>query len=260
MTGASSSHFRSLLQFLRSVRRYEPGIRCLVYSLGLTEGEMNRLSRAFPWAELRIFDFSAHPAFFDMSRDNGSYAWKPAILWEALREGAPACWMDSGNALVGDLARLRSALARTGFYSPSSPGTVGQWTHPGMLAFLGLDPLWGRDIPNLNGACMAFDPRSERALRLARRWAELASEERCIAPEGANRENHRYDQALLTILANIEDLARTSEHDYLGFKLHQDVETRPLRAILRSLKRTLAYWRYALEKPRLGARGRTSEQ
>lgn len=247
VTAASPGHFRSLLQFLNSVRRYEPELTCVVYGLELDKARRSALMHRFPRCEYHDFDFGRYPVFFDINRDNGSYAWKPAIIWEALCESrGPVCWMDSGNTLVSPLDGIRHSLDKTGFYSPHSPGTLADWTHPGMYAFLGLPQGWMGDERNLNGACIGFDPRNERALALAREWNEYARDKDCIAPEGAGRDNHRYDQALLSVLAYRAGLAGTSEHGYLGFKLHQDVETRPLRAALRAVKRMAEYWLYRL--------------
>jgi hypothetical protein len=247
VTAASSGHFRSLLQFLLSVRRYEPRIRCIVYSLGLEEREYRRLKRIYPHCEVRVFDYSKYPPHFDITIDNGAYAWKPAIIWELLGEKiGPICWMDSGNVLISELGELRRSLARRGFYSPYSPGTLKEWTHPGMLGSLGLNQEWCGEKRNLNGACIAFDPNREEALRLAKDWQERAMSAECIVPEGANRSNHRYDQALLSVLAYERGMVEGLDHEYLGFKLHQDAESYPLRAILRSILRTVKYWRYSL--------------
>jgi len=247
ITAASSGHFRSLLQFLKSVRRYEPNIPCIVYSLGLKDNELNKLKAKYPDHEVRIFDFLNYPPHFAMERNNGAYAWKPAIISEVLidRKG-PVCWMDSGNTLVSSLDSIRSALERVGFYSPYSPGTIAQWTHPGLFTALGVESSRYTEERNLNGACIAFDPRNELAGNLANTWLKYSLSEQCIAPSGSDRSNHRYDQALLSVLAYQAGLADVSEHVYLGFKPHQDVEVYPLRALLRSFKRTLEYWRYRI--------------
>jgi Protein of unknown function (DUF1647) len=250
VTASDTSHAASLKQFLASVAKYEPGVRVVVYDLGMTRREARSMRRAFPGYEFRKFDYSRHPAHFFVRVNAGEFAWKPAIMWQMLCETqAAVCWMDAGNVLTESLGRLRAALSQSGFYSPRSSGTIADWTHPGMLDYFGCDTQWGKDKVNLNGACVAFDPRFERAQGLARKWNEGALIKRCIAPPGSDRSNHRQDQALLSVLAHIDGLAVTSETEFLGFLVQQD---RPRPWIERAIRRltNLLAWTIA-DFPRL---------
>jgi hypothetical protein len=100
-----------------------------------------------------------------------------------------------------------------------------------MLEMFAVDEAWAHDKANLNGACVAFDPASKAAIALARKWREGALDKDCIAPEGADRSNHRHDQALLTVLAHLDGMAQITEHRLLGFLIHQDVEARQAAAL-----------------------------
>ena len=181
----------------------------------------------------------------------GEYAWKPTIVWQALCETqGPVCWMDAGNVLSDDLSRLRDSLSQNGFYSPHSPGTVPDWTHPKMLEFFGLDGRWGEGRANLNGACVVFDPRFERARGLARKWYEGALIKGCIAPEGSDRSNHRQDQALLSVLAHLEGLADIGDHAYIGFSIQQDLPPSLRRRAMSAIRRRLARMTMALRSRR----------
>jgi uncharacterized protein DUF1647 len=241
VTGADSSHADTLLQFLASVERHEPGMSVVVYDLGMTRGELRRIGKEYGRYGIRKFDFARYPAHFAMKVKAGEYAWKPAIVWQALCETqGPVCWMDAGNVLTADLSRLRASLSRSGFYSPRSPGTVTDWTHPKMLEFFGLDSRWGEGRANLNGACVAFDPRFERAHILARKWYDGALIKGCIAPEGSDRSNHRQDQALLSVLAYLEGLADIGDHACLGFSIQQDLPPSLRRRAMGAIRRRLA--------------------
>jgi len=242
VTGADFSHGASLRQLLASVRRHEPDTSVVVYDLGLTARQRQRIGnrRQLEW---RRFEFEKYPAYFYMRVKAGEFAWKPVIVWEILKDASqPVCWMDAGNVLTGPLTALRAAIRDSGFYSPRSPGTIPDWTHPKMLAYFGVDADWARDKPNLNGACVVFDPSIAPARELARRWREGAMIKECIAPEGSDRKNHRQDQALLTVLAHLMGLAPPSEQGRLGFLVQQDVEglkNPTLFRLQRSLKRFL---------------------
>ena len=213
VTGADWSHGASLRQMLASARRFEPRMRTIAYDLGLTAGQRLRIRMNFPNVELRRFPFKQYPAHLNVRVRAGEYAWKPAIVWRVLKEARkPVCWMDAGNVLVEPLTALRAAVRNSGFYSPASRGTIADWTHPRMLELFGIDGAWAQDKPNLNGACVAFDPASKAAIALARKWRDGALDRDCIAPEGADRSNHRHDQALLTLLAHLDGMAESSEH------------------------------------------------
>lgn len=243
LTAADASHFRSLLQFLSSMRWFEPAMDVTVYDLGFEPRQAAVLRRKYPGYELIAFPFSEYPPHFDIRVRAGEYAWKPVIVWEAIRRrNERVCWMDSGNVLVARLDGLQRALDFNGFYSPYSPGTIGQWTHPKMLEYLGLGPSWGAGLRNLNGACIAFDPNRGKALELAREWRDGAMIKDCIAPAGSDRSNHRQDQALLTVLAYRKGMVEGIEHSYIGYKIHQDVESHRLRAVARRLKRSVEFY------------------
>jgi hypothetical protein len=239
VTGADRSHGASLRQFLASVRRNEPHMSVVVYDLGLTPWQRWRIGARHPNQEWRRFAFDKYPAHFDIRVRAGEFAWKPVIVWELLQHATePVCWMDAGNILLGPLTALRAAVRQSGFYSPRTPGTIADWTHPKMLAYFGVDANWARDKRNLSGGCVAFDPACEPARELARRWQEGALIRDCIAPEGSDRKNHRQDQALLAVLAYLTGIGPTSPTEYLGFLVQQDVDT-VKTAIYRRLKRFL---------------------
>jgi hypothetical protein len=225
VTGADSSHFLSLMQFLASVAEHEPDILVRAYDLGLHPHERDELERTFSRYVLPRFDYDSHPPHVNIRKGAGRYAWKPIIVWNALVETAgPVCWMDAGNMLTGRLDGVRSALCQRGFYSITSRGTAAEWTHPAMLTYFGLDAVWAAGKRNLSGSCVGFHPQSLRALRLARRWRNGALIKKCIAPPGSNRSNHRQDQSLLTVLAHMRGFGDAILPKRDGFVGHQDID------------------------------------
>jgi hypothetical protein len=254
VTGSDFTHAGVLRQFLASVERFEPALNVIVYDLGMTPAQSQALRRRFSRYEFRKFDYERYPGYFFIRVNAGEFAWKPVIVWKILSEtNRPVCWMDAGNRLTENLDRLRASLSRTGFYSPRSPGSITDWTHPKMLEFFGLGPHWGDGRENLSGGCVAFDPRFEPALALARKWSEGALVRDCIAPEGSDRSNHRQDQALLTVLAHQAGLADSSAREFLGFQVQRDQAASPPGRIFRSFVRLLIW---ATFDPRLLWRNR----
>ena len=242
VTGSDFTHARALRHFLASIDRFEPALSVIVYDLGLTPAQLKGLKRTFRRYEFRKFDYERYPGYFCIRINAGEFAWKPVIVWQVLSEARrPVCWMDAGNRLTENLDRLRASLLKSGFYSPRSVGCIPEWTHPKMLEFFGLAPHWGDGKENLNGACVAFNPRFEPALALARKWNEGALIRACIAPEGSDRTNHRQDQALLSVLAHQAGLADSTARELLGFLIQCDRVFSLFEDVFRSLVRLLIW-------------------
>jgi hypothetical protein len=222
VTGASANHGRSLLQLLASLKRWARFTKVRVYDLGLAEHHIAAI-KALGF-ELVRFPFEEYPAHFDIALNAGEYAWKPAIVMRELDSGTdPLIWMDSGNVLRRPLFVIRFTLATVGFYASKTSGTVEQWTHPGMYDALGIERGWAGDRSPLNGACIGFNTQKPIVRDLAKAWYEGALQKSVIAPDGSSRQNHRQDQALITLLAYRSGLiSRPTRRDH-SFRVQQDV-------------------------------------
>jgi len=223
VTGADSTHFRSLIQFLSSLLQHEHPTAIVAYDLGLRPEEHHQLAHQFPQALLRTFDYSPYPSYFNIQVEAGQYAWKPVIISSVVEEFRSAvCWMDAGNVVTSRLIWLRKILRSVGMYSPRSKGTIRDWTHPLTLAYLGA----GADLLdrwNLSGLCVALDYRSDRAMTLLDHWKNCALSQDCIAPPGSSRRNHRQDQAVLSVLGHQMGLTARMPIYCHGFEIQRDV-------------------------------------
>ncbi|MGB7537545.1 MAG: DUF1647 domain-containing protein [Anaerolineales bacterium] len=224
VTGADRTHFKSLCNLLRSVEKWEPGMRCIVYDLGLDPDQRSALAAAFPAREVRRFDYSKYPEYFNIRINAGEYAWKPVIFSEVFEEcRCSVGWFDAGNLLTGPLTHMRKVVQWQGFYSPFAKPHVADWTHPGTLAYLNVEK-WIYTKTNLAGYCVAANFRSSKARVFVERWRQCALVKECIAPEGSNRYNHRQDMSVLSILAYQIGLPLLLSRFLLGFKSQQDVD------------------------------------
>ena len=224
LTGADSSHFRSLKQLLKSVLQYEKTPSIIVFDLGLAERERKELLSIFPTIQLRIFDYSQYPGYFSIKIKAGEYAWKPIIISDILKEfRAAVCWMDAGNVLTGSLTMIRKIINSIGLYSPRSSGTIRDWTHPKTLEFMKVSEEI-LDMRNVNGACIAVNPRIDKAMTIINQWRKCALIRECIAPEGSSRENHRQDQAVLSVLIHQAGMTKQMPGRKYGFITHQDID------------------------------------
>lgn len=197
VSAASSNHFRSLLNFICSVRNYEPEVDLIVYDLGLTKSETEHLQNI--GVTPIKFDYSKYPSYFDVHVAAGEYAWKPTIIKETCdRQGGKVVWCDAGNLLTGPL-KVWNVIDTTGIQSNVSSNTVAFWTHPLTLKFMNVCEEH-KKLPNRNAACLAFNCEIEWVREFVSEFARHALTRDCICPEGSSRLNHRQDQAVFTCM------------------------------------------------------------
>ncbi len=202
VTASDSKFYDSLLQLIDSIRTHEPEAKIVVYDIGLTNSQIQKLKN-YKLSEFKKFDFNKYPKFFS-ERDEfgklGAYAWKSAIINEVLENETKdiVIWFDAGNILTGKLSKLKKALLFNNFYSPLSSGKLKDWCHFKTLNFLNANNILKK--PNLTGGLVGFNSSSKEAREFAKKWFDYSLIEECIAPEGSNRNNHRQDQSVLSIL------------------------------------------------------------
>lgn len=198
VTGASSNHFHCLLNLLRTVRHYCPDTVVVVYDLGLSADELAEIDRT--GVELRTFDFTRYPEYMNIAVNAGEYAWKPVIFHQVLEDfGNLVMWLDAGNLVMRDLTLVWLWIRRYGILTPTSAGDLREWTHPKALDHMNV-PAEDLDKPNRNAALVGLNADYPWARQLCLDWRDAALCRDCIAPEGSSRENHRQDQAVLSIL------------------------------------------------------------
>jgi hypothetical protein len=198
VTGASSNHFGCLKNLLFSVSRFEPKTRVIVYDLGLTAEEHDELEKG--GYEVPKFRFGDYPPHVDIRVEAGQYAWKPIIIADLLRQlGGMILWLDAGNLIGQPLAQVRALLAECGIYSMTSNSTIERWTHPLTLRYLEASP---ELLPKScrSAGMVGFRSGAPGIDELVERWKACALDSACIGPVGSNRDNHRQDQAVLTVL------------------------------------------------------------
>ena len=80
ITGASSNHYKTLIQFIESFKKYNNNHRLIIYNLGLKEDEYNNLKNIYEDYIFEIFDYSKYPSYVNIKLNSGEYAWKPIII------------------------------------------------------------------------------------------------------------------------------------------------------------------------------------
>lgn len=209
-TGASSNHFLPLQSLLWTISKFEPSACVFVYDLVLTANEHAELIHTSPplanWKVLS-FDFAKYPPHFSLSENAGRMAFRPTVLAEIAHEfsvtgKAPPLllWLDAGCQLREPLTAVKAIIQRDGVYCPCAPGSIASCLHPASHSSLSVTP----DLLPLSirdaGIC-GFNMANPAAMALLDRWAAVALDKNCTAPDGSTRHTHRQD-AIFAVLLN----------------------------------------------------------
>jgi len=224
LTAADSSHFKSLVQFIKSVKKYESNSTLIIYNLGLTEEEDNFIKNNFKNILFNKFDYSKYPSYLCITENYGQYAWKAVVVFDVLNQyKGKVLWMDAGCVITQPLFRIRDCLKKNGFYCGISKGVVREWTHSGMLNYIGCNSHL-LEKRNLSTAAAGFNYDCEKARAIVDEWRKYSLIKECIAPDGSDKSNHRQDESLLTVLFYKHRFPEHFLMRRIGFKIHQDID------------------------------------
>jgi len=231
ITGASDNHFLTLINFINSFIKYNIKDKLIVYNLGLNDGNWNYLKNKYNdylYITYKIFDYSKYPEWFNINIGAGQYAWKPTIIYNESLElpNEILLWMDAGNLILENLIKLENFIEKNGIYSATTAGTIKDWTHPLTIKFMKCSYI---HAVNRNGACIGFNLNIKFAKDLLEEFYNYSQIKDCIFPEGSSRQNHRQDQAVLTILFykycfNYKMDICINRGDHISYSIHNDVD------------------------------------
>ena len=214
VTAADHTHKCPLQNLVRSVRKFNPGMRVLVYDIGVPvrgahpDLDLGSLSRAAgaggsSGVVLRRFPYANYPRFFLVNESRGEYAWKPAIIKLAAEEFGQVLWLDAGDEVRRELSQAAKLIREVGFFSPATFGSFSQWTHQGMRAHFNISASGHNQKKMCSGAIVGMSRDSDAYRKVLIPWHACAMNRSCIAPPGSSRSNHRQDQAALTCIIHL---------------------------------------------------------
>ncbi len=228
VTGSDYTHFESVLNLLDSIKIYESNTNTVLYDIGFQSSQLKFIEENYENIIIKKFNFDNYPKFFSerSNGDNklGSYAWKSAIVSEALKEyGGSVLWLDAGDKVTKKLKLLRIVLTSVGLYVPKSAGRIKDWTHFKTLENFNSQGL-NTNKRNLASGMIGFNSDKEIAIKISNDWLEKCKSKELISPEGSSRLNHRQDQSLLTIICYKYNIVKLlpSTHKIFGIIVHQD--------------------------------------
>ena len=203
VTASDKFFANSLFQLLENLKLQDEIKEIIVYDLGMTPEQVNKLYSKYPDINYKRFEFGDYPAFFkevDEYGKMGAYAWKPAIIWEVLNEyKCQVVWLDTGNLINSKFKFVRIVLSNVGFFSPISAGNIKDYTHKSTLKNLNFPEKY-KNKRMLTGGFCCFDWDNKESKELLNNWKMLSSQKELIIPHGSTPNNHKHDQSLLTLL------------------------------------------------------------
>lgn len=213
VTASDASHEKSLEQLLGSIVKFRKNARVIVFDLGMTDQARMRLE---PRKNLKILDYEFEnlPDWMHMRNLSGGYAWKPMCIQMAvdLVEGDQTLpdtliWLDAGCVLTSSVPILEALAFQHGIFANQASGTIREWTVPKALETF--EEILGTSIEpevysrnQISAACLAFNLKKPWVIDVLARWSEMASVRNAIAPGGADKSNHRFDQALISLISS----------------------------------------------------------
>ena len=201
VTAAEKNYFKQLDSLLESYYKNLSN-KLIVYDIGLEKDQVNYLKDKYEKLNIRIFRFNHYPKFIGEYFDDklGNYAWKPVIVNELMQEcKSKVVWLDAGNLITKKIIFLKIALSASGIIVPTSSNTIRDWTHPKTIEYIGINNKY-LDSNNYASGLIGFDYKSKKANKIAELWSNFSQIQECISPLDSSRENHRQDQAVLTLL------------------------------------------------------------
>ncbi|CAG8732597.1 1799_t:CDS:2 [Dentiscutata erythropus] len=233
VTAASSNHWCQLTNWINHMNNLQLFLpkyinpRIIIYNLGLNKQHRIKLEAIKfykKFTELRDFDFSKYPKFWDLQKNKtsrGEYGWKVGIIKEISMEFPGfLIWTDSGTLFSQKIFENLPEILKlyNGFISPESDGTMDKWTHPGVYKYFNEDGSKYINVSNCNAAALFFD--TKKTQYLIDELYKCALEKECIAPWGSSIKNHRQDQAILTYLITNDHRKCKINEANLGVKTH----------------------------------------
>lgn len=75
------------IHFIRSIRRiHSPeAVSLILWDLGLTSEEVAEIEHLSN-NKMRHLNYSAYPDYFNININAGEYAWKPALIYETVKD------------------------------------------------------------------------------------------------------------------------------------------------------------------------------
>ena len=140
VTALSSNHFSESRDFFASVYSNFPAVKIIVYNIGLTTSEVERLKSYCNVMEIRDYKFDRYP---NHTRELNRHAWKPFIFQEMSDEFEFFLYCDTSCRINKTFTSYFPILLKYPIllHAPKSSMSILRTTHESMIKYL---------VPDLN--------------------------------------------------------------------------------------------------------------
>lgn len=198
ITAANSLYFPCMGNMIGSLHAHEPEVNVVIYDLG-----MDPLQRqvARSWRQVQVIPAPLGPPLPPHVSNLRHYAWKPIIMRHALRRFGTFFYEDAGQEIRGGLGPVLRLIKRDGyFYVTQGEKTLANQTHAGTMRAMGSSSaeMRGRDM--CAGGIQGYRAGSRIAEEVLSQVIGCVSNRECVAPDGADQSNHRFDQSVFSVV------------------------------------------------------------
>ena len=245
MTGASENHVFSSFNCLYSMVLADPYASYAYLDAGITRQSRNKLFSHFDTIldiqrkmnstghlSYRVLNWKHFPDWMSLiknKRQSGGYSWREISYIDVFYEWkAIFYWLDAGDIINEGISREVTMARHYGLYSPRSSNDIKRWVHNDTQHFMVKHGLLHDYIPgNGNMVCGGILIMNWLNSTIRNSFVPsflmCAYTKKCIAPHPSNLGNHRFDQAVVSLLiANYRiPYSGSTAYDYSPIK-HAD--------------------------------------
>ncbi len=202
-SGCDSYYFKYWLHLYASIQQHIPYAKVYFFDLGLTEEEINIVT------SLNVnyikFNFEMYEPWVNIKNNSGQWAWKSQCIKYVVdninintSSDKFVAWFDSRNIVYNNLHNILSFCKIHGIYTNHTGGTIKNWTVNETIQYMHADKYINCQMRN--AALPIFNVNIDWVRKFIDDYSRLSLIKECISPDGSNRDNHRQDQSILSIL------------------------------------------------------------
>lgn len=223
ITAADTEYFPSLLSLIGTLKfprvTSELSTRLVIWDLGLTVHQIQMLNLIdFPVSIQKLNNYVEEPFQNAFSPADDCFAWKSYCIKESLtEEDVSYLWMDAGAAVSRNLDQIEELINLDGFFFlRSETDRSGNFTSGEVKQFLSVTDSELSEF-QLSATAIGFK-NTKQAREIINNWVTLSSVPELVL---GNVENHRHDQALLSLLVSRANLHK---HPVSNFALENGID------------------------------------
>jgi len=211
LTCANKNYFHALKHFINNVKQINMDFdKLIVYDVGLTNDQENELYILQAEYGFNIYklDFSKYPEHVNLNLEkwsglNNSYAFKAIVNYNVLQTiDCPLIFLDCGCHFSKEsLLNIVKNTKEKGFWVNVSNRKNSieslELNHPDTLKFFNIK---NTEITTCLSGLLGIDYKNSYAKNIVDEWYKYSINQKVIIPDGANRNNHRNDQTVLSCI------------------------------------------------------------